>query len=163
MAPLDYEFSSDGRILRLWATLASGWDRGRFVGQCAFDWKDGASCRAQVRLAASSGCGLPQAEALQWAIDRSAIGVQWSVERGVIRTAVAMLFGDRSSMSPLYRKTGSAKACIEHNELVEIEGGYFTAELQIFFNFDRDRPDLIAWQPSGGMASGGLPSLGKKA
>ena len=163
MSALDYTCKANGNTIVLKGQLRSGWTDGPhghyFNGVCEFDWRFGTHCRAQVRLSPRSS--LDALEELQWESNDAENHIQWSLRGGFIKVEVAFLFLDSNGQmqaSPRLCGTGFKKGRIEHT----VHGPAFKANVNIFMNFDREKPNLVAWDREASGASAGLPSLGKR-
>jgi hypothetical protein len=168
MGALDYEFRKQGDVVRLKALLRRGWSDGPYghyyLGVCTFDWRFGIAGRAEVRLSPFGGCTLETLETLELETADDA-GVQWHLAEGLFQVDVCILSRDTQGnlyWNSLATETGVAKVRMQQSQVFSTDRAQFKGDVRIFFNLDRDRRDVISWSRGSGMASAGLPSLGKR-
>lgn len=168
MSALDYRFLGSGFSLRLTGRCRSGWTEGQFGqfyrGVCTFDWKFGHRCRAQVSAYPQNNrCTLDVVETLTWSARDESACVNWSLADGVVVVELPIVITEPVfQLNPTWRSTGHCKATISHTSRTTIGGHPVKFDLVIFIKWDADHPDIVAWAKGTGMASAGLPSLGKR-
>jgi hypothetical protein len=165
MTALDYGFFSNGYGLRLRGQCRSGWTKGSFGsyyhGVCTFDWKLGMRCRAELKL--NAGPSLEDVEAMEISVRDDAAFVEWRLADGFLTVTLPIVITQPElRFHPSLRSTGYQKATITHDSFSHSDTQHVKLNLVIFLKWDVDRPEIVAWAKGTGMASWGLPSLGKR-
>jgi hypothetical protein len=163
MSALDYFFFDQGNGLRLKGQCRSGWTKGQFgsyyQGICTFDWRAGMKCRADLKL---NGASLEGIEAMDVAVKGDGAMVSWQLADGFITVDLPILITKPEvALHPSWRSTGYQKATITHQAYASAGTQLISLKLAVFLKWDVDRPEVVAWAKGSGMASAGLPSLGK--
>lgn len=161
---LDYTFPSQN-VVRLVGTLFKGWKSSRygqfFLGVCTFDWRGGSRFRAEMRYYPSDrATTLEQLEEVEWLCDGADDQTRWRCDSGKLRVDVPILLSTGAA-SPLLEDTGLHEGRMAQTVYVNQGPGRGHAEVKLLLTFDRDRREWVEWIRSG-MASAGLPSLGKR-
>jgi hypothetical protein len=171
---LDYTFGSGGVLLRLRGQLRAGWnDRGPrgpfFRGVCTFDWK-GVDCRAEVSLYPAHGDEedtLRMLECREWRYREERSSISWLLMEGVLSVEVPLYVGAeaQASLNPSIEWQGPGRATLRHSRgggTGKFGGLSWRADLAVFMTFDQRSSKPVEWEKGSGMASAGLPTLGKR-
>ena len=168
MPALDYTVAHQGLTLRLLGIIRSGWTAraGKppyFRGICLLSWK-GAKTRVDLSLTCPSGTGLAAVEAMSWRADDLGTATTCELTRGQLTLQVPLLCRDEAEsiiLNPGFVSEGISKLCFRRS-VQPATALAMRWNASIIMDFDSARPDPVSWERGSGMASAGLPSLGKR-